>query len=91
VGQIHVTFSTRQHRQLAPAERDIVLESILYAHNHRQYQLYAACVMPDHVHLLFEPQIKEQDKEGNRFSGRWAKSCTGLNPPRLTGSTRPQR
>jgi len=21
--------------------------------------------MPDHVHLLFEPQIKEQDKEGN--------------------------
>ena len=63
-GKYMVTFSTRQHRQLAPAERDIVLESFLYAHNHRQYQLYAACVMPDHVHLLFEPQIKEEDKEG---------------------------
>jgi alanyl-tRNA synthetase/REP element-mobilizing transposase RayT len=59
-----VTFSTRQKRQLTSAERDIVLASVLYAHEHRQYQLFAACVMPDHVHLLFEPQIKEQDKEG---------------------------
>jgi len=60
-----VTFSSREHRQLTPAERDIVIESILYAHTHHQYQLYAACVMPDHVHLLFEPQIKEHDSEGN--------------------------
>ncbi len=59
-----VTFSTRERRQLTPPERDIVLESVLYAHTHRQYQLFAACVMPDHVHLLFEPQIKEQDKDG---------------------------
>jgi alanyl-tRNA synthetase/REP element-mobilizing transposase RayT len=59
-----VTFSTREKRQLTPVERDIVLESILYAHNHRQYQLFAACVMPDHAHLLFEPQVKEQDKDG---------------------------
>jgi alanyl-tRNA synthetase/REP element-mobilizing transposase RayT len=59
-----VTFSTHERRQLAAAERDVVLKSILYAHEHRQYQLYAACVMPDHVHLLFEPQIKEEDKDG---------------------------
>src|SRR5207244_658557 len=42
-GKYMVTFSTRQQRQLTPSERDIVLESILYAHNHRQYHLYAAC------------------------------------------------
>ncbi len=60
-----VTFSTRERRQLTTAERDLVLKSILYAHEQRQYQLYAGCVMPDHVHLLFEPQIKEQDKDGN--------------------------
>jgi REP element-mobilizing transposase RayT len=59
-----VTFSTREHRKVTAAERDLVLKSILYAHEHGQYQLYAACVMPDHVHLLFEPQIKEQNKEG---------------------------
>jgi alanyl-tRNA synthetase/REP element-mobilizing transposase RayT len=59
-----VTFSTHQRRQLSPPERDIVLASVLYAHGHHQYQLFAACVMPDHVHLLFEPQIKEQDQEG---------------------------
>jgi len=63
-GKYMVTFSTRQKRQLTPAERDLVMASILYAHEHRQYQLFAACVMPDHVHLLFEPQIKEQDQEG---------------------------
>jgi alanyl-tRNA synthetase/REP element-mobilizing transposase RayT len=63
-GKYMVTFSTREKRQLTPSERDLVLESILYAHTHRQCQLFAACVMPDHAHLLFEPQIKEQDKEG---------------------------
>jgi alanyl-tRNA synthetase/REP element-mobilizing transposase RayT len=59
-----VTFSTHERRQLTALERDLVLKSIRYAHEHRQILLYAACVMPDHVHLLFEPQIKEQDKEG---------------------------
>jgi alanyl-tRNA synthetase/REP element-mobilizing transposase RayT len=59
-----VTFSTRERRQLNPSERDLVLKSVLYAHEQRQYQLFAACVMPDHVHVLFEPEIKEQDKEG---------------------------
>jgi alanyl-tRNA synthetase/REP element-mobilizing transposase RayT len=58
-----VTFSTVNRQQLSPAERDMVMKSILHAHEHRQVQLYAACVMPDHVHLLFEPQIKEQDQE----------------------------
>ena len=63
-GKYMVTFSTRDKRQLTPAERDIVLESVLYGHNHRQYQLFAACIMPDHAHILIEPQIKEQDKDG---------------------------
>ena len=59
-----VSFSTRERRQLSPPARDIVLKSLLFGHEQRRYQLYAACVMPDHVHFLFEPQIKEQDKEG---------------------------
>ena len=58
-----VTFSTRDRRQLTAAERDIVLASILYAHKHNQYDLYAASVMPDHVHLLFEPQPKDCDEK----------------------------
>jgi alanyl-tRNA synthetase/REP element-mobilizing transposase RayT len=59
-----VTFSTRERRNLTSPERDLVLKSVLYAHEHGQYQLYAACVMPAHVHLLFEPQIKAEDKDG---------------------------
>src|SRR6266511_5131532 len=63
-GKYAVAFSTRNHRHLSPPERDIVLQSILYGHERQQYELYAACVMPDHVHLLFEPQVKKQDAKG---------------------------
>jgi alanine--tRNA ligase len=59
-----VSFTTREHRTLSPAARDAVLKSLLFGHEQHRYQLYAACVMPDHVHILFEPQIKEQDKDG---------------------------
>jgi len=60
-----VTFSTRERRPLSADERDIVLASVLYGHNHGQYELYAACVMPDHLHLLFEPQVKESTDDGS--------------------------
>jgi len=60
-----VTFTTHERHTLEPAARDIVLASILYAHEHGQYVLYAACVMPNHAHLLFEPQIKGNDADGN--------------------------
>jgi methionine synthase I (cobalamin-dependent)/REP element-mobilizing transposase RayT len=60
-GKYAVTFSTRNHRQLSPRERDIVLQAIVHSAEHNQYELYVACVMPDHVHLLFEPQLKEQN------------------------------
>jgi|GEM_PF-19907 len=63
-GKYAVTFSTHNRRQLSSAEKDIVLRSVLYAHSHGQYELYATCVMPDHVHLLFEPQVKGTDSEG---------------------------
>jgi putative transposase len=53
-----IAFSTYERRPLSPKERDVVLRSAVYAHEHRQCELYVACVMPDHVHLLFEPQIK---------------------------------
>ncbi len=59
-----VTFTTKDHRVLSPAERHIVLKSLIYAHEHHQYELYAACVMPDHVHLLFEPQVKASREDG---------------------------
>src|SRR5207248_539025 len=58
-----VTFTTQQHRKLSPAERDITLQTILHDAG-RKYELYAACVMPDHVHLLLEPQIQADDAEG---------------------------
>src|SRR6266536_2000854 len=59
-----ITFATRNHRQSSEKARDIVLQSILRWKD-RRYQLYAACVMPDHVHLLIEPMIERDDGSRN--------------------------
>jgi RecG-like helicase/REP element-mobilizing transposase RayT len=59
-----VTFSTRSRKPLNPAERTIVLDATLHFHTKR-YDLLAACVMPDHVHLLIEPRVKQSDPQGN--------------------------
>jgi RecG-like helicase/REP element-mobilizing transposase RayT len=62
-----ITFATRNHRQLSGKARDVVLESLLRWKD-RRYELFAACVMPDHVHLLIEPMIEsEKDSGGPAF------------------------
>jgi alanyl-tRNA synthetase/REP element-mobilizing transposase RayT len=64
-GKYMVTFSTRDRDILSEPERGVVMESILHARQTGQIHLYAACVMPDHVHLLIEPQIKSQEPDSN--------------------------
>ncbi len=64
-GKYMVTFSTRYHDILSESERATVLDSILYSRTLKQIHLYAACVMPDHVHLLIEPQVKSYDQDSN--------------------------
>ncbi len=66
-GKYHVTFVTKNHRHLPPAARQIVLDAILHEQSRRRYELYAACVMPDHVHLLIEPQIESSSEDPPRF------------------------
>ncbi len=53
-----ITFATRTKRQLSPAARAVVLDCVLHWRT-RRYDLFAACVMPDHVHLLLEPAIRK--------------------------------
>ena len=60
-----VAFCTYERRPLVNEERDIVLRSISYGHERLHYEVYVACVMPDHVHLLFEPQIKHEGSAGD--------------------------
>ncbi|MGB6384037.1 MAG: transposase [Terriglobales bacterium] len=53
-----VTFVTKNRWTLPDWARDIVLESI--RHDDRlRYDLDAAIVMPDHVHLILTPRIDE--------------------------------
>ena len=62
-GKYAITFSTLNRRKLSPTARSIVLDAVTHFHDNR-YELYAACVMPDHVHVLFEPAIKSEDGNG---------------------------
>ncbi len=64
-GKYALTFSTHERHLLSDPERDIVLDCLKYPHQQGKYLLYVACVMPDHVHLLFEPQVKGNDPAGN--------------------------
>jgi len=94
-GKYAVTFSTRERRQLTLVERDIVLQSALYGQEHGQYELYVACVMPDHVHLLFEPQVKNQDSTDATIFWSWSeilqaiKSSTAHRINKAAGTTGP--
>ena len=63
-GKYFITFATQDHLVLPERARQIVLEAITHFHGFR-YLLYAAVVMPDHVHLLIEPQPKQRDADGN--------------------------
>jgi len=63
-GIYHVSFSTLQRRVLSPEARTIAVNAITHFDGKR-YDLFAACVMPDHVHILFQPFPKADNAEGN--------------------------
>jgi alanyl-tRNA synthetase len=57
-GIYHVTFTTRNRRVLSPEARPIVLNAFRYF-DQKRYDLFAVCVMPEHVHALLRPWVKE--------------------------------
>ena len=59
-----ITFITRNRRILSERARDVVLESIR-RWDGRRYELFGACAMPNHVHLLIEPMVERQNESGN--------------------------
>ncbi len=63
-GKYMVTFSTHERAVLVPAERQIVLESAIHLHREGRCHVFVACVMPDHVHLLIEPSVRETAPDG---------------------------
>src|SRR5205085_2179773 len=61
-----ITISTRDRRKLSPQARTIVLNALRHFHEKR-YELFAAAVMPDHVHILLQPWPKDEQTEVARF------------------------
>ena len=72
-----VTVSTRTRRKLTPAARTIVLNALRHFHRDR-YELFAACVMPDHVHFLLQPWPKAQGVNDNPIFWSIAESMHSL-------------
>ncbi|MFZ4483184.1 MAG: alanine--tRNA ligase-related protein [Chthoniobacterales bacterium] len=68
-GIYHITFTTKDRRILPPAARDLVLNALLHFDRQR-YELFAAVVMPDHVHVLLQPWKKPADGDGD--PGFWS-------------------
>jgi len=66
-GIYHIVFSTKNRRTLSPAARTMVLGALTHFDRQR-YDLFSACVMPDHVHVLFQPWKKSgNDKDEPAF------------------------
>jgi RecG-like helicase len=61
-----VTITTAHRRSLSPQARTIVLNAWRHFHNTR-YELFAICIMPDHVHALFQPRPKNEAQTETRF------------------------
>ncbi len=59
-----VTIGTSSPRWLSPKARTIVLDALRHFHQ-KHYELFAASVMPDHVHFLIQPWPKKNDYAGN--------------------------
>jgi len=49
-----ITFNTYRLRELSDVERDIAMKCIVHDHL-LTYALYAAVIMPEHVHMLITP------------------------------------
>jgi REP element-mobilizing transposase RayT len=56
---LFVTFCKGHRNPFSAEARDLVLRSCVHDHGKR-YQLHAAVVMPEHVHLLLTPLVDEK-------------------------------
>ena len=60
----HITWQTHNKLVLSPEARAKTLEACHFWHGEKM-RCYAACVMPDHVHLLIQPSpVREAGREG---------------------------
>ncbi|PZR72065.1 MAG: hypothetical protein DLM73_14100, partial [Chthoniobacterales bacterium] len=89
-----VAIATRSRRTLSAAARGLVLDAWRHFHEKR-YELFALCVMPNHVHAVFQPWPKEQDAADNAVFWsltelfRSLKSFTAREINRLEGTQGP--
>ncbi|NER02816.1 MAG: transposase, partial [Okeania sp. SIO3C4] len=60
-----ITFKTWKRLELTPKARQIVLDACLFFHRKR-YDVFVLVVMPDHVHMLIHPLVKEESQKSQK-------------------------
>jgi REP element-mobilizing transposase RayT len=55
-----ITFASYERRPLDSSSRDLVMASCLHD-NHYMYDLGAAVIMPDHVHMVLRPLVVNRE------------------------------
>jgi putative transposase len=53
-GYYFITFSTYNRQLLLPSQKDCVFDAIRFLDN-KKYELYAAVILNDHVHMIINP------------------------------------
>lgn len=75
---LFITFGTWRRWELPEVARDLALEAFVHAHG-RKYNLHAAVVMPNHVHLVCTALA---DNDGPVFDSRdYAGDQERVRPP----------
>jgi len=81
------TIGTKFRRCLSFIARTIFLDALRHFHN-KHYELFAACVMPDHVHFLIQPWQKENNNEGIIFWSLSDQHARRVRYPIISWATR---
>ena len=86
---VFITFCKANRIAFAPESRDVVLQHCMHD-NSKRYDLHAAVVMPDHVHLLLLPL---RDEKGWPYSLpiilKLLKGTSARSVNKLSGSSGP--
>jgi REP element-mobilizing transposase RayT len=62
-----ITFATHRRWELPQWARTIVLDCCVHDHDMR-YELHAAVVMPDHVHVILTPLVNKEESAVNTLA-----------------------
>ena len=94
---VFITFCKLLREPFPPKARYLVLGCCVAGHDGRKFQLHAAVVMPDHVHLILTPLTERQrmaiqpSRDSEKSQRRIGTGCESIHGHRWSESGRKNR